>query len=86
MTTKRIRFAALSLSIVALAVGFQYRGGNGLVRAGSVLKKCRATFTLRSVFAQSGVYWSANMETGGQDLRCLFRRNALRGRRLSVER
>jgi len=68
MTMKRIRFAVLSLSIVALAVAFQYRSGKELLRAGSALKKCRAAFAPRSVFAQSGVLWSANMETGGQDL------------------
>ncbi len=68
MTMKRIRFALLSLSIVALAVAFQNERGKEFLRAGSVLKKCKTAVTPRSVFAQSGVYWSANMETGGQDL------------------
>jgi len=67
MITNRIKFVVLGLAVVALTAGFRYHG-KALLQTSPVFKRCAALVTPRSVFAQSGVLWSANMETAGQDL------------------
>jgi hypothetical protein len=68
MVTNRVKYVLLGLAVVALTSGFRYHNGRALLQAGHVFKKCAALVTPRSVLAQSGVLWSANMETAGQDL------------------
>lgn len=68
MLMNRPKFVVLGLAVAALILGLQQYDRRQLFKSICAFKKIRELATPRSVFAQSGVLWSANMETAGQDL------------------